>query len=96
LPASPASATAGKFDFGPKASGIKSRNHSKTNRNPPKSPKNVEENYPVYTSQAQDDVDQMLVKYLLANKVKVPIKRLQESKYLFGTKVIIASIFNEV
>ena len=37
----------------------------------------------------------MLVKYLLTNKVKVPIKRLQESKYLFGTKVIIASIFNE-
>jgi hypothetical protein len=34
----------------------------------------------------------MFKEYVIKNKVKVPIQRIDETKYLFGTKVIIASI----
>lgn len=42
-----------------------------------------------YTAQADGDkIDEMLEKFVKNHKVKVPIHRIDESKYLFGTKII--------
>ncbi len=38
----------------------------------------------------------MLEKFCKTHKVKVPIHRIDESKYLFGTKIINAQIINGV
>ena len=46
-------------------------------------------------SNAEDDaIDEMLETYIRTNKVRVPIQRIDQSKYLFGTRVIIAAIQN--
>ena len=43
-----------------------------------------------YTSIDDDVVDKMLEKFVSSHKVKVPINRIDPSKYLFGTKIISA------
>ena len=47
------------------------------------------------SSNERDQIADMLEAYIIRNKVKVPVARLEGNKYLFGTKVIIASIVNE-
>lgn len=48
-----------------------------------------------YTSVAKNDqVDLMVEKFVTTNDVKVPIHRVEEKKYLFGTKLISAKIIN--
>ena len=49
-----------------------------------------------YKSVDDDIVDKMLEDFVLTHKVKVPINRIDPSKYLFGTKVISAQIINGV
>lgn len=51
----------------------------------------VEENY---VADANDELDQMLAKFLNINNCPVPIKRLGGGYYLFGTKKIYAKILN--
>ena len=41
-------------------------------------------------------MDKMLEDFVTKNSVKVPINRIDQSKYLFGTKVISAQIINGV
>ena len=43
-----------------------------------------------------DLIDTMLENFVKTHKVKVPIHRIDESKYLFGTRVINAQIINGV
>jgi hypothetical protein len=43
-----------------------------------------------------DVVDKMLEDFVEKHSVKVPINRIDQSKYLFGTKVISAQIINGV
>ena len=49
-----------------------------------------------YKSVDDDVVDKMLEDFIQKNSVKVPINRIDPSKYLFGTKVISAQIINGV
>lgn len=49
-----------------------------------------------YKSVDDDVVDKMLEDFVQKNSVKVPINRIDPSKYLFGTKVISAQIINGV
>lgn len=49
-----------------------------------------------YKSVDDDIVDKMLERYIETHKVKVPIHRIDQSKYLFGTRVIAAQIINGV
>jgi len=51
----------------------------------------VEENY---IADQNDEVDQLLAKFLNVNNCPVPIKRLGGGYYLFGTKKIYAKILN--
>jgi len=41
-----------------------------------------------------DEVERMLEDFSVKNNLRVPIMRIDDFKYLFGTKVIIASIHN--
>ena len=41
-------------------------------------------------------IDKMLENFIKTHKVKVPIHRIEASKYLFGTRVINAQIINGV
>jgi hypothetical protein len=43
-----------------------------------------------------DVVDKMLEKFVQTHKVKIPINRIDPSKYLFGTKIISAQIINGI
>ena len=49
-----------------------------------------------YQGLDNDQIDKMLEDFIRNNKVKVPIHRIDQSKYLFGTKLIHASIINGV
>ena len=41
-----------------------------------------------------DKIDELLEQYCKTHKVKIPIHRIDESRYLFGTKVINIQIIN--
>lgn len=43
-----------------------------------------------------DAIDKLLEEYASKNQLRVPIIRIDHSKYLFGTKVIVADIHSEV
>lgn len=49
-----------------------------------------------YQALDDDQIDKMLENFIKNNKVKVPIHRIGQSKYLFGTKLIHAQIINGV
>jgi len=49
-----------------------------------------------YKSIDDDVVDKMLEKFVQTHKVKIPINRIDPSKYLFGTKIISAQIINGI
>ncbi len=66
------------------------------NAHPPK-PEVVEATPPSedqYVADANDEVDQMLAKYLNINNCPVPIRRIGGGYYMFGTKKIYAKIQN--
>lgn len=48
-----------------------------------------------YVSEKTDEVDQMLGAFLELNDIRVPIHRIKEKQYLFGTKKISAQIINK-
>jgi len=48
----------------------------------------------MYEADGNDEVDQMLAKFLNVNNCPVPIKRLGGGYYIFGTKKIYAKILN--
>ena len=49
-----------------------------------------------YKAVDDDMIDKMLENFVKEHRVKVPINRIDQSKYLFGTKLINAQIINGV
>lgn len=47
-----------------------------------------------YNSIKGDRIDKLLEKYVNSHNVYIPIKRLEERQYLFGTKKVTAQIIN--
>jgi hypothetical protein len=43
-----------------------------------------------------DMIDKMLERFVRENKIKVPIHRIDQSKYLFGSRLISAKIINGI
>ena len=60
----------------------------------PPTPEPPKEEPPVYKAQKGDLVDEMLAQYINVANCPVPIKRLGDGYYLFGTRKIYAKIMN--
>lgn len=69
------------------------------NTAPPEEPEPVVEDVvhdePVYHASGGDEVDELLAKYINLANCPVPIKRLGNGYYLFGTRKIFAKIMNQ-